>query len=102
MTFEPGKFIQSALVFTAALSPVVLALVTWYGKLGVKGKLQLVLSMLTGFILGIAVQMAVVGFPRTYPDYIALLIFGLIPGSVASGVYETGKGIGERVAKAVG
>jgi hypothetical protein len=101
MSFEVKAFLQSALINTLALMPVIIGLVTLYGKMGIKGKWQLVASLVTGFVLGAAIQMAVVGFPQVYGDYIALLLFGLVPGLVASGVYETGKEIGTKAAKVI-
>lgn len=101
MSFEVKAFLQSALINTLALMPVIMGLVTLYGKWGLKGRAQLAASLGTGFVLGVAVQMAVVGFPQVYGDYIALLLFGLVPGLVASGVYETGKTIGTKAAEKV-
>jgi hypothetical protein len=94
--FDLKEFIQAATVNTAVLLPVIMALVTLYGKFGIQGKAQLALSLLTGFVLGVAVMVADTGVPTTFAGWVALFIYGLIPGLVASGVYETGKGIAER------
>lgn len=96
--FDLKEFVQAAAVNTAVLLPVVMALVTLYGKFGVQGKAQLALSLLTGFTLGVIVMIADLGLPVDFAGWVALFFYGLIPGLVASGVYETGKGIVERVA----
>lgn len=96
--FDLKEFIQAAAVNTAVLLPVVMALVTLYGKFGIQGKAQLALSLLTGFVLGVVVMLAEFGIPATFAGYVALFFYGLIPGLVASGVYETGKGIATRAA----
>lgn len=94
--FDLVEFIQAATVNTAVLLPIVMALVTLYGKFGVQGKAQLALSLLTGFVLGVIVMLADLGVPVDFAGWVALVLYGLIPGLVASGVYETGKGIAAR------
>jgi len=94
--YNMQEFIQSAAVNTAVLLPVVMALVTLYGKFGIQGRLQLALSLVTGFVLGVAVMIADVGLPTNYTGWVALVIYGLIPGLTATGVYETGKHVAER------
>ena len=94
--YNMQEFIQSAAVNTAVLLPVVMALVTLYGKFGATGRLQLALSLVTGFILGVAVMIADMGLPTNYTGWVALVIYGLIPGLTATGVYETGKHVAER------
>jgi len=94
--FDVSTFIQAALTNTVILLPVIMALVTLYGKFGASGKLQLALSLVTGFVLGMAIMAADLGLPTNYAGWVALVIYGLIPGLVASGVYETGKGIATR------
>jgi hypothetical protein len=96
--FDLVEFIQAATVNTAVLLPIVMALVTLYGKFGIQGKAQLALSLLTGFVLGVVVMIADTGLPASFAGWVALVLYGLIPGLVASGVYETGKGIAARAA----
>jgi hypothetical protein len=100
--FDLKEFLNSALINTAVLMPVIMALVTLYGKFGAQGKVQLALSLVTGFVLGVAVMVADLGVPADFAGWLALVIYGLIPGLVASGVYETGKGIAARAAQSVG
>jgi hypothetical protein len=89
--FDIKTVILTALGVTAGLQPVIWALVTLYGKFGASGKLQLALSLITGFVLGDAVMIAALGMPASFAGWLALFFYGLIPGLVASGVYETGK-----------
>jgi hypothetical protein len=94
--FDLKSVIFTALAVTAGLQPVILALVTYYARWGAKGRVQLALSLLTGFVLGVIAMTATLGFPTSYAGWVALAFYGLIPGLVASGVYETGKGIATR------
>ena len=91
-----AEFIKVGLVNAVMLQPFILALVTLYGRFGAEGKLQLGLSVLTGLVLGVAAQIAALGVPVDFAGWFALFIYGLIPGLVASGLYETGKGLVER------
>ena len=99
--FDLKNVLITALAVTAGLQPVIWALVTLYGRLGATGKLQLALSLATGFVLGILTMTATIGAPTSYAGWVALLLYGLIPGLVASGVYDTGKGIIERAVEDV-
>lgn len=96
--FDLKTVVLTALGVTAGLQPIILALVMLYGRLGATGKLQLVLSLITGAVLGGLIMTASLGVPTSYAGWVALLLYCLIPGLVASGVYDTGKGIAERVA----
>jgi len=96
--FDLKEFIQAAAVNTTVLLPIIMALVTLYGRFGIQGKAQLGLSLLTGFVLGVVVMIADLGVPVDFAGWVALVLYGLIPGLVASGVYETGKGIAARAA----
>ena len=70
---------------------VVLGLVTFLGKLGVKGIYQLISSMVLGILFGVGFMIAVLGVPKVFAGWFSLLIYGLMLGLVASGIYETGK-----------
>ena len=89
-------FIAEAVKNTVLLQPFILALTTLYGKFGAQGRLQLGLALLTGFVLGILLQIAALGVPSTIGGYIAFLFYGLVPGLLASGVYEVGKQIANK------
>jgi hypothetical protein len=75
---------------------VVLGLVTLYGKFGLSGKVQLASSLATGIVFGAAFQIAALGLPESFAGYFSVLIYGLMIGLVASGVYEVGKNIANR------
>ena len=60
-----------------------MALVTLYGRFGIQGRAQLALSLLTGFVLGVIVMIADLGVPVDFAGWVALVLYGLIPGLVA-------------------
>lgn len=92
------EFFQSAGVTTALIFPMVMGLVTYYGKFGITGKWQLVSSMVTGLVLG-GFVMYVLVVPATLIQYTAVGLYGLTLGLGASGVYETGKEIAVKAAQ---
>lgn len=69
------------------LLPIVMGLVTLYGKFGVSGKWQLVSSLVTGFVLGGGI-MYVETKPVTVEGWMAVVIYGILLGLTASGVYD--------------
>lgn len=93
------KFIQAALTNTVLLLPFIMAIVTWSGQaFGVAGRAKFIVSMLVGFVFGVSAQIAVIGAPSAFADYFVLFLFGLAPGLTASGVFEVGKDLSNRVA----
>ena len=75
---------------------VVLGLVTFLGKMGLKGRWKLLGSLLVGSTLGCAYQYATAGMPLDFAAYFSMVIYGLALGLVASGIYDTGKEIAAR------
>ena len=72
------------------LMSIIMALVTYWGKLGVSGKWQLISSLATGLVIGggfMWIELA----PTTVVDWVTVGIYGLLLGLTASGVYEVGK-----------
>lgn len=74
------------------LTSVIMALVTLWGKLGISGKAQLVSSLVTGLVIGGGFMWIELN-PATAKDWATVLLYGLILGLTASGVYEVGKEI---------
>jgi hypothetical protein len=81
---------------------VVLGLVQYAKKVGIKGNALLYVSMIVGVALGIAYQGYVLASaagpgPATagawYAAVFAMVIYGLLLGIVASGVYDVADGI---------
>ena len=91
-----AEFLKVALPTAAGLLPIVMALVTYWGKLGVTGKWQLLSSMATGLVLG-GFVMYIQTLPQTLVEWSAVGLFGLILGLAASGVYEIGKDLVAKV-----
>lgn len=94
--FSFAKFLELALPTAAGLLPLVMALVTYWGKLGVSGKWQLISSMATGLVVG-GFVMYIQTLPQTLVEWSATGLFGLILGLAASGVYEIGKDLVTKV-----
>ena len=72
------------------LMSIIMALVTYWGKLGITGKWQLVSSLSTGLVIGggfMWIELA----PTNVAGWVAVVIYGLLLGLTASGVYEVGK-----------
>lgn len=67
---------------------VVLALVEFAKRLGVKGKASLVLSMILGIVFGILAQIATKGTPVDFQGWFGVVIVGLVLGLGASGLYD--------------
>jgi hypothetical protein len=72
---------------------IVLGLVTLYGKFGLAGKAQLGAALATGTVFGAGFMVAALGIPGTFAGWFSVLVYGLAMGLVASGIYETGKGV---------
>jgi hypothetical protein len=95
--FDFTKMFQAIPENASIVVLVVLGMVTFLGKLGVKGIAQLVSSMLLGILFGAGFMIAVLGVPTVFAGWFSLLIYGLMLGLVASGIYETGKEITAKV-----
>lgn len=69
------------------LALVVLALGQLYGMLGAKGKVQLILSFVTGFLLGFGYMLAQ-SMPTDFAQWFSAVVYGLSMGALPVGVYE--------------
>lgn len=85
------QLFNDSLTQTLILQPIIMGLVAFSSKLGAKGKTQTVISLGIGFILGLLSYTTVFGVPDTIPGASALILFSLVPGMVASGIYDVGK-----------
>ena len=85
------KFIETALPIVGFLAPVVIAIVQVIGSFGVSGKWQLLASVLTGLVLGVAALIAQLGMPANFAYWFGYVIVGLVTGLAASGVYDAVK-----------
>ena len=70
------------------LVAVVMALVQFYGMLGLEGKAQLVSSLLTGIVFGVGYLISVNGVPVDFAGWFGQGFYGLALGLMSSGVYE--------------
>jgi|YNPMSStandDraft_1061717.scaffolds.fasta_scaffold00219_4 uncharacterized membrane-anchored protein YitT (DUF2179 family) len=70
---------------------VVIAVVEYLKKLGVDGKALTVASLLTGAVLGIAYQLLYLNLPPTPENVFTAVVYGLVLGLTASGVYDAQK-----------
>ena len=85
------KFFQAIPENAPIVVLVVLGLVTFFGKLGLKGNGQLIASLSTGTVFGGAFMIAAIGLPTNFGGWFSMVIYGLALGLTASGVYSTGK-----------
>jgi len=92
---EEGSYItdliRTAEANSASLVGLVMALTTIAGMFGLAGKTQLGFALTLGILLGGGAQIAEIGVPIDFAGWFALLIYGLVVGASAVGVYETGK-----------
>jgi hypothetical protein len=58
------------------------------GQLGAKGKIQLTIAFLCGFLIGGAFQIASLGMPKDFSGWFYVVITALIMGLAPSGFYE--------------
>lgn len=77
------------------LLPIVMALVTLYGKFGVTGKWQLVASLVTGVVFGSGLMYFELT-PASAGEWVATALYGLLLGLTASGVYDVLKVAAEK------
>ncbi len=72
---------------------VVMGLVTWISQaFNLAGKQSLIASMVVGLLLGAGFQISQ-AMPGDFSGWFAVVIYGLVLGLFASGVYDTGKKI---------
>lgn len=89
------KEIVNAAVGGIPLLFVVLGLVVYFKKWGVKGRWLLGVSMTIGLLFGVGYQLAVLpAKPAGYGEWFAVIFFGLALGLVASGIYDI---VGEKI-----
>lgn len=101
--FDITQFFKVSAEISPFVVIVVLGLTTFYGQLGAKGRVQLILAMLTGLLLGGSFLMALNGIPATFAGWFLTILVGLLFGLMAVGIYETGKGAIQKVtAKTLG
>jgi len=94
--FEISAFLKAGLNTVGAILPLVLGLVTYFGRLGVKGRWQLVTSLLSGLVFGGA-TMYFQTAPMSAAEWFGIGVVGLMTGLIATGVYDTGKEIVSKV-----
>lgn len=99
--FDFTKFFEASSENAPILVLVVLGLVTLYGKFGLKGIAQLASAFATGIVFGAAFMIAALGLPKDFPGWFSVIIYGLMVGLVASGIYEVGKEIVQKSAAKV-
>lgn len=81
------EIINESMINGIPLILVVLGLVEWSKRLGVEGKQLQILSMLVGITLGILYQYSVFSL-ITFSDWFGAIVYGLVLGLSASGIYD--------------
>jgi len=69
----------------------VFGLATFYGKVGLAGKWQLLAAFLTGLVAGGAFQVASLGVPADFAGWFYVSLTAVLMGLMPSGVYEAVK-----------
>ena len=69
----------------------VLGLGTFYGKLGLAGRIQLAAAFVTGLLIGGGFQIASVGLPVDFTGWFYVTLSAILMGLMPSGVYEAVK-----------
>jgi hypothetical protein len=85
------KTVLQAFADGSPLVLLVLALVTWLGSAGLKGRVQFFAGALIGFVIGVAYLIAELGLPGAFAGWFYLVLYGIVLGLAPSGIYETGK-----------
>lgn len=73
--------------FDPLLIPVILGLVEFLKKLGLRGNYALVASMFIGVLFSVAYQLTA-AFPQTPSEWMGLILKGLVYGLATSGIYD--------------
>jgi len=76
------------LVNGVSLVAVIMGLVEFSKKFGLKGQTLTILSMVLGIAFGVAHQIAQNGMPQNFADWFNAVVFGLSLGLAASGLYD--------------
>lgn len=72
---------------------VVLGLVEYGKRLGLKDRALLLTSLAVGLVLGTAYQLTLLTAPLTPPQFFGVVVYGLMLGLLASGIYDVANGI---------
>jgi len=80
--------ISTLLVGGIPLVAVVFGLVEFIKSFGLKGHWLTGVSILLGLAFGIAYQIANAGVPMNFAGWFSTVVFGLMLGLVASGLYD--------------
>lgn len=81
---------SNELVNGIPLVVLVIALVEWVKRFGVKGNALNAVSMLIGIVLGVAYWYA--QYPLgTFAEWFGSVVYGLALGLTASGIYDAGR-----------
>ena len=68
--------------------PIILGLVELVKRLGLKGNVLIIVSMVIGLLMGAGYYIASAGIPVAFAGWFALIVGGLGYGLVASGIYD--------------
>ena len=86
--FQIAVALALILGVSLVLIPVVMGIVEFLKKLGVKKKAALIASLVLGGLLGGGYYLAAYGVPATGPDWFILVLQIIIPGIAAAGTYD--------------
>ena len=95
--FDIGKFLGEALPAAIFFVPIINGLMTVIGKTWpvLKGRYQFITVLIIGLFLGTPLFWAMTA-PVTPGDWVAVIMFGIVCGLTASGLYNTQKAAAEK------
>jgi hypothetical protein len=96
--FDPIAFLQAGGPTATAVIFLVIAFTHFAGILGLKGNGQLIFAIVTGFLLGGGLIVAVTGTPTDFAGWFFALLYACVMGVTPSLLYDQGK---ELMVKAV-
>lgn len=82
------EWISQSLLLAAGLLPFNMSVVRAAEKFGINGKWQTGLAVVTGLVLGVGLQIAVLGTPSDFAGWFFIALFGLMVAGGSIGTYE--------------
>jgi hypothetical protein len=92
------KQLPTMLAELGVLSFVIIGIVAWFKSLGLQGNALSYAAFALGLAFGLCVRYA--DAPMTdFPAWFVAVVFGLLCGLTATGIYKAGDGLAEKVQK---
>ena len=89
--------IPALLAELVAISFILLGMVAWFKSLGLRGDALTLAAFFFGLVFGVAARYADAPLV-TFADWFVAVVFGLLCGLTATGVYKAGDGLASKAA----